>query len=146
MITIDPSSSHLGFKTLIAKSSTKKWSTMSLSIIYESQWSLHIILIKISSRVWSWFALETLVCLGILSNFFNKLPHQLIKFLKGYFKIHHLMHIWSTMSQESQENWRLASLLMVVGQMNSFDQNWVPLDPISYNFHHIKMIPRETLL
>ena len=42
------------------------------------------------------------------------------------------MHIWSTMSLESQENWRLASWLMVVGQMNSSDQNWVSLDPISY--------------
>ena len=88
-------------------------------IIYESQWSLHVILVKHSSRVWSWFALETLVCLGILSNFFNKLPHKLIKFLKGHFKIHHLMHLWSTMSQESQENWRLASWLVVIGQTNS---------------------------
>jgi hypothetical protein len=120
---LDLSSPHLGFKTLIAKSTTKEWSTRSLSIIYESQWSLHVILIKYSSRVWSWFALETLVCVDILSNFFNKLPHQLIKFLMGHFKIHHLMHIWSTMNQESPKNWRLASYLMVVGQMNSSDQN-----------------------
>jgi hypothetical protein len=50
------------------------------------------------------------------------------------------------MSQESQENWKLASWLMVVGQMIPSDQNWVSLDPISYNFHYIKMIPREKLL
>ena len=30
--------------------------------------------------------------------------------------------------------------------MNSSDQNWVSIDIISYNFHHMKMIPRETLL
>ena len=47
---------------------------------------------------------------------------------------------------KSQEKWRLASWLMVVGQMKSSDQNWVSLDPISYNFHHIKIIPREKLL
>ena len=117
-------------------------SRMVMNIIYESQFSLHVILIKFSSRVWGGFALETLVWLGILSNFSNKLSHQLIKFLKGHFKIHHLMHIWSTMSLESQDNWRLASWLMVVGQMNSSDQNWVSLDPISYNFCHMKMIPR----
>ena len=121
-------------------------SRMVMNIIYKSQWSLHVILIKFSSIVWGWFALETLVWLGILSNFSNKLSHQLIKFLKGHFKIHHLMHIWSTMSQESQENWKLASWLMVVGQMNSSDQNWVSLDPISYNFHHMKIIPRSKLL
>ena len=123
----------------------RKIKELYLSIIYESQWSLHVILIKISSRVWGWFALETLVWLGILSNFSNKLSHQLIKFLKGHLKIHHIMHIWSTMSLKSQENWRLASWLMVVGQMNSSDQNQVPLDPISYTFYHMKMIPREML-
>ena len=146
MITFDPSSSHLGFKTLIAKSSTKEWSTMALDIIHESPWVSYVILIIKSSRVWSWFALETLVHLGVLCNFFNKLLHQLIKFLKGHFKIHHLMHIWSTMSLKSQENCKLASWLMVVGQMNSSNQNWVSLDPISYNFNHMKMIPREKLL
>ena len=121
-------------------------SRMVMNIIYKSQWSLHVILIKFSSIVWGWFALETLVWLGILSNFSNKLSHQLIKFLKGHFKIHHLMHLWSTMSQESQENWRLASWLVVIGQTNSSDQNWVSLDPISYNFHHMKIIPRANLL
>ena len=146
MITFDPSSSHLGFKTLNARSSIKNWSTMALSIIYESPWSLDVIFIKKSSRVWNWFTLETLVHLGILCNFFNKLLQQLIKYFKACFKFHHLMHIWSTMSQESQENWKLASWLMVVGQMNSSDQNWVSLDPISYNFHHMEMITRETLL
>ena len=65
-----------------------------MNIIYESQCSLHVILIKFASRVWGWFALETLVWLGILSNFSNKLSHQLIKFLKGNLKIHHLMHIY----------------------------------------------------
>ena len=110
------------------------------------QFLLHVILIKFASRVWGWFALETLVWLGILSNFSNKLSHHLIRFLKGHLKIHHIMHIWSTMSQESPNNWRLASWLMVVGQMNSSAQNRVSLDPISYNFHHMKMIPRETLL
>ena len=117
-------------------------SRMVMNIIYESQCSLHVILIKFSSRVWGWFALETLVWLGILSNFSNKLSHQLIKFLKRNFKIRHIMHIWSTMSLESQENWRLASWLMVVGQMNPSDQNWVSLDPIYYKLHHMKMLPR----
>ena len=120
-------------------------SRMVTIIIYESHWSLHVILIKFSSKVWRWFALETLVWLGIMSNFSNKLSHQLIKFIKGHFKIHLIMHIWYTMSLESQENWRLASWLMVVGQMNSSDQNWISLDSISYNYHHMKMIPREKL-
>ena len=56
------------------------------------------------------------------------------------------MHIWSTMSEESQDIWKLASWLMVVGQMDSSDQKWVSLDPISYTFHHMEMIPREKLL
>ena len=146
MITIDLSSSHLGFKTLIAKSTTKEWSTMSLSIIYESQWSLHVILIKNSSRVWNWFALETLVHMGILCNFFTKLLQQLIKYFKGNFKFHHIMYIWSPMSLKSQENCKLARWLMEVDQRNSSDQNWVSLDPISYNVYHMKMITRETLL
>ena len=143
---IDLLSSYLGFKTLIAKNTTKDWFTLFQSIIYESQWSLHVILIKHSSKVWRLFSLETLVWLGMLSNLSNKLSHQLIKFLKGYLKIHHLMHIWSAMSLEIQDNWRLDSWLVVVGQMNSSDQNWVSLDPISYNFHHMKMIPRENIL
>ena len=126
--------SHLGFwDPHEQRAQPRIDSRMVMNIIYESL-SLHVILIKFSSRVWRWFALETLVWLSILSNFSNKLSYQLIKFLKGHFKIHHLMHIWSTMSLKSQENWRLASWLMVVGQMNSSDQNWVSLDPISYNF------------
>ena len=146
MLTFDLSNSYPGFKTLIARSSIKNWFTMALSIIYESPWSSPVILIKKSSRVWNWFALETLVHLGILSNFFTKLLHQLIRYFKGYFKFHHLMHIWSTMSLQSQENCKLVSWLMVVGQINSSYQNWVSLDLISYKFHHIKMIPREKLL
>ena len=105
-----------------------------MSIIYEFHWFLHVILIKFSSRVGSWFALETLVHLGILSNFFNKLLHQLIKCFKVNFKFHHLMHIWSPMSPKSQANCKLASWLMVVDQRNSSDQNWGPLNRISYNF------------
>ena len=146
MLTYDISSSYLGFKTLKARRSIKKCFTLTLSIIYGSLWSSHVILIKKSSRVWSWFALETLIHLGILCDFFNKFLHQLIKFFKGHLKFHHLMHIWSPMSLKSQENCKLASWLMVVGQMNSSHQNWVSLEPISYNFHHMKIIPRETLL
>ena len=135
--------SHLGFWDPHEQRAPPRIdSRMVISIIYESQLFLHVILIKFASRVWGWFALETLVWLGILSNFSNKLSHQLIKVIKVHFKIHHLMHIWSTTSQESQENWKLASWLMVVGQMNSSDQNWVSLDPIAYNFHHMKIIPR----
>ena len=33
------------------------------------------------------------------------------------------MHILSTMSQENQENWKLASWLMVVGQVDSIGGN-----------------------
>ena len=119
---------------------------MALSIKYESQWSLHIILIKISSRVWNWFSLETLVHLGILSDFFNKLLHQLVKILQGTLQISSSYANIIPHEPKKSREFQLASWLMVVGQMNSSYQNWVPLDPISYNLQHMKMIPRETLL
>ena len=50
------------------------------------------------------------------------------------------------MSPKSQENVKLASWFMVVDQRKSTGQNWGFLDPISYNFCHMKMIPREKLL
>ena len=50
------------------------------------------------------------------------------------------------MSPKSQENVKLASWFMVVDQRKSTSQNWGSLDPISYNFCHMKMIPRDQLL
>ena len=50
------------------------------------------------------------------------------------------------MSQESQENWKLPTWEIVVGQMNSSEENWVSLDLMSYYFHHMKIISRENLL
>ena len=41
---------------------------------------------------------------------------------------------------------KVSKLIDGGGQMNSSDQNWVSLDPISYNLHHMKIIPREKLL
>ena len=119
---------------------------MDLSIIYESPCFSHVILIKQSSRVWSWFALETLIHLGILCDFFNKFLHQLIKYFKGYFIFHHIMHIWSSISPKIQDNIKLASWFMVVDQRNSTGQNWGSPDPISYNFCHMKITPRDKLL
>ena len=142
MITYALLSSYLGFETLNARSSIKKWLKLALSIIYGSPCSSHVILIKKSSRVWSWFALETLIHLGILCNFFNKSLQQLIKYFKGYFKYHNLMNIWSSMSPKSQYNGKLARWFMMVDQRNSSDQNRGPLNSISYNCYHMKMIPR----
>ena len=50
------------------------------------------------------------------------------------------------MSPKIQDNVKLARWFMVVDQRKSTGQNWGSLDPISYNFCHMKMIPRETLL
>ena len=146
MLTYAPSGSYLGFETLNARSSMNNWSKMAIYIIYEYLLSSHFILIKKSSRVWSLFALETLTHLGILCDFFNTFLQQLIKYFKGYFTLHHPTHIWSSMSPKSQDNVKLARWFMVVDQRKSTSQNWGSLDPISYNFYHIKMIKRETLL
>ena len=97
-------------------------------------------------RVWSWFALETLIHLGILCNFFNMFFQKLIKYIKVYFKLHYLTHIWSSMSPKDQNNFKFANWFEEVDQRKSTSQNWGSLDPISYNFCHMKMIPRETLL
>ena len=145
MLTNASSSSHLGLKTPNARSSINKWFTLDLSIIYGSPWSSHIILIKNSSKVWSLFALEALIHLGILCDLFSMFPHQLIKYFKGYFILHHLIHIWSSMSPKSQENVKLARWFMVVDQRKSTGQNWGSIDHISYNFYQMKMIPREKL-
>ena len=50
------------------------------------------------------------------------------------------------MSPIYQEDFKFASWFMVVDQRKSTSQNWVSLDPISYNVCHMKMIPKETLL
>ena len=60
--------------------------------------------------------------------------------------LHHPTHISSSMSPKSQENVKLERWFMVVDQRKSTSQNWGSIDPISFNFCHIKMIPRETLL
>ena len=41
-----------------------------------------------------------------------------------------------------QYNFKFASWFKEVEQRKSTSQNWGSLDPISYNFCHMKMIPR----
>jgi hypothetical protein len=50
------------------------------------------------------------------------------------------------MSPKSQENAKLATWFMVVDQRKSTSQIRGCIDPISFNFCHMKMIPKETLL
>ena len=50
------------------------------------------------------------------------------------------------MSPKNQDNVKLASWFMVVDQRKSTGQSWGSLDPISYNFCHMKIIPSEELL
>ena len=101
---------------------------------------------RIQHEYWSLFALEALIHLGILCDLFSMFPHQLIKYFKGYFILHHLIHIWSSMSPKNQENVKLTRWFMVVDQRKSIGQSGGSLDPISYNICHIKMILREKLL
>ena len=142
MLTYAISSSYLGFKTLNVRSEINTWFTLALRIIYGSPWSSHIILIKKSSRVWSLFALETLIHLGILCDFFNKFLQQLIKYFKVYLILHHPKHILSSMSPKYQYNFKFTSWFKVVDERKSTSQNWDSLDPISYNFCHMKEIPK----
>jgi hypothetical protein len=50
------------------------------------------------------------------------------------------------MSPKNQENAKLERWFMVVDQRKSSSQIWGCIDPISFNFGHMKMIPKETLL
>jgi hypothetical protein len=136
------SSSKLGFETFSARRSIKRWFTMVLDIIYVSPCSLFIILIKNSSTVSSLFALKALIHLGIWCDFLNKFLQHLVKYIKEYFIIHHVMHIWSSISPKDQENFKFTSWFKEVDQRKSTGQNWGSLDPISYKFCNIKMIPR----
>jgi len=147
MLTFDLSSSYLGFKTLNARRLIKRWFTITIDIIYASPLFSHIILIKNSSRVWSLFALETLIHLGILCAFFNKFLQHLIKYFKGYFILHHSAHIWSSMSPKNQENVNLAIWFMVIDQRKSTSQNLSSLHHIYYkkNFSQISTSKPQAL-